>query len=96
MVLVLELTSEALELCFQLFGEFCHGWLTVKVLLFTRVSFEIEQFPSVDFPVMDEFVGGGAYAVMGSGVVMSRIVVVPVVHGCAPVAWRISGEYGFQ
>ena len=59
-----------------------------------RVVDEVVEFPLIFFPKVNEFVRGGADAVMGAGVVVAGIMVVAVVETGAPVGGVLGFEEG--
>ncbi len=80
LVFVLQVLFEAAEFRFEFLGDCCHCGLSVQILLLARIRLQIEEFPTVHLPVVNEFVSGGSHAVMRSRVVVSGVVVVSVVH----------------
>ena len=60
------------------------GRISDEVLLLGRIFDEVEEFPGVRFPIVDEFVGRRADAVVGASVVVAGVVVVAVVNRVAP------------
>ena len=60
--------------------------------MLARVIAEVEHFPLIFFPKVDELVGFGADAEVGAGVVVSGVVVVAVIHAGAPT----SGSFAFE
>src|SRR5687767_12011477 len=93
-VVVLEMLFEAGEFGLERGDEDRVRWVVVNVAEFFWVVFQIVEFPLIFFPKVDQFVGFGADAVVGAGVVMAGIVVVAVVHGFAPVVRNFAFEEG--
>ncbi len=91
-VLVLDLQSPKLpfELLKKLLGCGSISALRVmqEVILLVWVIRNIEQFVDVFAPVINQLVRRGPDSVMGCGIVVSRVVVVPIVNRLAPIARR--------
>lgn len=61
-------------------------------MLLVRIGHEVEQFPGVLFPVMDQFVRGRADAVVSPRVVVPGIVVVAVVDAPPPAGRALTPQ----
>src|SRR5262245_30701337 len=57
----------------------------VYVVVFVRVIREIEQFPLILFPEIDQLVRPGPNAVVRSRIVVTGVVIVAIVHRASPV-----------
>ena len=86
------LAFEPREFLFQRCGQRVLSGLAVQVVELVRVLYQVEQLPLILFPEVDQLVRAGAYAVARPRVVVSRVVIVAVLHRRAPINRRSAAQ----
>ena len=86
---IAHLGPQSFQFDMQLFNRLCRERIIVKILLFQRIPFPIEQFPVVDirFMVMYQFIAVGNHPVVGPNLMRGGVFVVAIIEAGSPVGW---------
>src|SRR5262249_59394394 len=96
LVVVFNLLLEAVQFGFKLRDEFMLVRVVVNIAQFVWIPYEVIKFPLVLFPEVNQFVRRGADAVVGAGVMVALVVIVPVVIAGPPTSREVPFQQGHE